>query len=62
MDEERPKFIRDGQYDMSMIAVEEFFGHCLGPDVSMFFAATGAELAFTAKVDHFYIAAMWADV
>ena len=62
MDEERPKFVRDGQYDMPMVTVEEFFGHCLGPDVSMFFAATGAELAFTAKVDNFYCAAMRTDV
>jgi hypothetical protein len=45
-----------------MVAVEEFFGHGMGPDVSMFFAATGAELAFTAKVDDFYFAAMRADV
>ena len=62
VDEERPKPVRDGQYDMPMVAVEEFFGHGMGPDVSMFFAATGAKFAFATKVDDFYCAAMGADV
>ena len=62
MDKERPKFVGDGQYDMPMVTVEEFFGHCLGPDVGMFFATTGAEFTFTAKVNNFCFTAMRTDV
>ena len=62
MDEKRPKLIGDSQNNMSMVTVEEFFGHGLGPDVGMFFAAARTELAFTAKADDFYFAAMGADV
>lgn len=43
---------------MSMIEVEEFFGHGLGPDVGMFFAAARAEFAFTTKVNDFCFTAM----
>ena len=62
MNEKGPEFVGDGQDDMPMVAVEEFFGHRLGPDVGMFFAATGAEFAFTAKRDGFCFTAMRADV
>ena len=41
VDEERPKLIGDGQNNMSMVAVEEFFGHGRRPDIGMFFAAAG---------------------
>lgn len=61
VDEERPEFVWEGQNDMPVVTVEEFFGHCLGPDVGMFFAARGAELAFTAKVDDLYFTAMRAN-
>ncbi len=47
---------------MPVGTVEEFFGHCLGPDVGMFFAAAGAEFAFTAKVNNFSFTAMGANV
>lgn len=44
-----------------MVTVKEFFGHRLGPDVGMFFAAAGAEFAFTAKADDFCFTAMRAN-
>lgn len=61
VDEEGPELIRNGQYNMPMVAVKEFCGHGLGPDVSMFFAAAGAEFAFTAKADNFCFTAMRAN-
>lgn len=61
VNEEWPEFFGDGQYDMPMVAVKEFCGHGLGPDVGMFFAAAGAEFAFTAKMDDFCFTAMRAN-
>jgi len=45
-----------------VITVEEFFRESMGPNISMFFAATGTKFTFTAERKGFGLTAMGADV
>ena len=51
----------DGEDDVSMIAVEKFFGKGLGPNIGILFSTTRTSFAFTTKRNDFGCAAVRAN-